>query len=94
LYLLLLIPRSEIWTLREKERKRLTSIETKCFSKIAGYKLFDYKMNEEILEELKVEPADDKLRRYKSNWLRHVKKHKNEQQDAKNNAEDRMDEDD
>jgi hypothetical protein len=51
-------------------------------------------MNEEILEELKVEPADDKLRRYKSNWLRHVKKHKNEQQDAKNNAEDRMDEDD
>jgi hypothetical protein len=24
------------------------------------------------LEEVKVEPADKKLRRYKSNWLRHV----------------------
>jgi len=27
--------------------------------------------NEEILGELKVEPVDEKLRRYKSNWLRH-----------------------
>jgi hypothetical protein len=24
------------------------------------------------LEELKVEPVDEKLRRYKSNWLKHV----------------------
>jgi hypothetical protein len=30
--------------------------------------------NEEILEELKVEPVDEKLRQYKFNWLRHVKK--------------------
>jgi len=29
--------------------------------------LFDNKRNEEILEELKVEPADDILKRYKSN---------------------------
>jgi len=29
-------------------------------------------MNEEVLEELKVEPVEEKLRRYKSNWLRHV----------------------
>jgi hypothetical protein len=29
-------------------------------------------MNEEILEELKAEPLDKKLRRYKSNWLQHV----------------------
>jgi hypothetical protein len=31
----------------------------------AGYTLFDNKRNEEILEELKVETADEKLRRYK-----------------------------
>jgi len=30
------------------------------------YRLFDDKGNEEILEELKVEPADGKLRRCKS----------------------------
>ena len=28
--------------------------------------------NEEILEELKVETAEEKLIRYKSNWLQHV----------------------
>jgi len=30
------------------------------------------KWNEEILEELKVEPVKENLRRYKSNWPRHV----------------------
>jgi hypothetical protein len=29
-------------------------------------------MNEEMLKDLNVEPADEKLRRYVSNWLRHV----------------------
>ena len=38
----------------------------------AGYTLFDHKSNEEIFEELKVEPADEKLVKFKSNWLRHV----------------------
>jgi hypothetical protein len=32
----------------------------------------DHKRNEEILEELKVEPVNEKLRRFKSNWLPHV----------------------
>jgi len=38
----------------------------------AGYILVYHKRNEEILEELKVEPVDEKSRRYKSNWLRHA----------------------
>jgi hypothetical protein len=42
------------------------------FRRTAGYTLFDHKRNEEILEELKVEPVDQKLRTYKSNWLQHV----------------------
>jgi hypothetical protein len=29
----------------------------------------DHERNEEILEGLKVEPIEEKLRRYKSNWL-------------------------
>jgi hypothetical protein len=36
---------------------------------MAGCTLFDHKRNEEGLEELKVEPVDEKQRRYKSNWL-------------------------
>jgi len=44
----------------------------KFSSRTAGYILFNHERNEEILEEIKVEPVDGKLRRCKSNWLRHV----------------------
>jgi hypothetical protein len=40
-------------------------MEIKFFRRTAGYSLLDHKRNEEILEELKVESADQKLRRYK-----------------------------
>jgi len=39
-----------------------------------GTPFFDHKRNEEILEEMKIEPVGEKLRRNKLNWLRHVKK--------------------
>jgi len=44
----------------------------KFFIRRAGYTPFDNERNEEILEELEVEPFDEKLRKLKSNWLRHV----------------------
>jgi hypothetical protein len=37
-----------------------------------GYAFSDDKRSEEILDEMKVEPVDEKRRRCKSNWLRHV----------------------
>jgi len=42
---------SEIWTLTNKDTKRLTSIERKFFRRTPEYTLFDHKRNEEILEE-------------------------------------------
>jgi hypothetical protein len=42
----------------------------KVFRRRIGYTIFGHKSNEEVLEELKEEPVDEKLRRYKSNWLR------------------------
>ena len=33
---------------------------------------FDHKSKEEILEDLKIESVEEKLRRYKSKWLRHI----------------------
>jgi len=51
-------------------KEQLTSTEIKFFRRI-GYTLLDHKRNE-LLEELKVQPVDKKLRRYKSNWLEHV----------------------
>jgi len=53
----------EIWTLREKDKKRLVSMEMNFCRRREGYKLADHKMNSEILEGLKVEPADEKKRR-------------------------------
>ena len=38
------------------------------------YTLFDRTRNEEILEEMKVEPIGEKLRRKKLDWLRHVER--------------------
>jgi hypothetical protein len=62
---------SEIGALRQKDKKRLTTMEMKFFRRTSGYMLSDHKRNE-ILEDLKMEPVDNKSRRYKLNWLRHV----------------------
>jgi hypothetical protein len=56
------------------------------FQKNSWYTLLDHRRNEEILEELEVEPVDVKLRRYKSTLLQHVTRINN-QLGAKNNAE-------
>jgi hypothetical protein len=50
----------------------LTSIEIIFCRRTARYTLFDYNKNEEILEALKVDPVDGKLRTQRSNLLRHV----------------------
>ena len=41
----------------------------KFFRRTAGYTLFYHKINEEILEKMKVEPVEEKLRKYKSIWV-------------------------
>jgi len=52
-------------------KEEQTSTEMKFFGRTIRYTLFDQKRNE-LLEELKVQPVDKKLRRYKSNWPQHV----------------------
>jgi hypothetical protein len=64
----ILLHENEIWTLQQKGKKRLRAIEITFFRR-TGYTIFDDKWNDKILEELKVEPADEKLRRYKFVWL-------------------------
>jgi hypothetical protein len=49
----------------------MTSIEMQFFRRTAGYILSHHKRNEEVLEEVKTEPVDEKLRQ-KLNWLRNV----------------------
>jgi hypothetical protein len=56
--------------------KRLTSIEIKLnfFRRTFGYALSGHQRNEGILEELKVEPGDEKPSIYKSNSLHVTRK--------------------
>jgi len=42
------------------------------FRRAAGCTRFDHGENGKMLEELKAEPVDEKRRRYKTDWLRHV----------------------
>jgi hypothetical protein len=47
----------------------LASLNKKFLKRAVRYTPFDHKRDEEILEDLKVEPVYEKQRRYKSNWL-------------------------
>jgi len=49
----------------------------KFMRRITGYSLLDHKKNEDILEELKVDPIENKLAQYKQKWLNHVSRMKN-----------------
>ena len=77
---------SEIWNLSKKDTKRLTSVQMKFFRRRAGYTLFDHKKNEEILEEMKVEPVNLKLRIIQIKLATTCNKDE-QQHDAKNSAE-------
>jgi hypothetical protein len=62
-------------------------MQMKFFQKNILYKLSDHKRNTDILEELKVEPVDEKLRKYKSNWIRHLTRTNSNMMPKKNNVE-------
>jgi hypothetical protein len=55
-YITQVLPRlldcNEIWILKRKNKKRLTSSKIKFFRITAEYTLFDHKRSEDILEEL------------------------------------------
>ena len=48
---------SEVWALRKKDKKRMISIGIKFFRRNTACTLFEHERNEEVLEELKVEPV-------------------------------------
>jgi len=63
------IPNSPLKTIKYIYKKTKVIIKFHC-NTISEW-------NEEILEELKVEPVDEKFRRYKSNWLQQVTRKNN-----------------
>jgi len=63
---------SEAWTLRKKDESRITANEMKFMRYTAGYTKWDHKHNEDVLEELQVEPVIEYIRSYQNNWLEHL----------------------
>jgi len=68
----IILHESEIWT--NKQRIKIIDIiwDEFFFSVEQRDTQFKKKKNNAILEELKAEPVDEKIRSYKSNWLRYV----------------------
>jgi hypothetical protein len=71
------------WTLRQKDKKRLTSIEMKFFRRTVGYTLFDHKRNIGRGES-RTSSRETKKTQFK---LATTSNKNEQQQDAKNNAE-------
>jgi hypothetical protein len=65
-----LIHGSEAWTIR----KRLQAAEMKFMRKTAGLTLWDHKSNEEVLNNLKVEPIFKFIQNYRANFKEHVER--------------------
>jgi hypothetical protein len=68
----ILLDGSKIWILEKRIKNNWHQLRWHFSEQSLGNTLHDHKRNEEILEDTKVEWVDEKLRRYKSNWLQHV----------------------
>jgi hypothetical protein len=66
--------RSEAWTIRKEDEKRLQAAEMKFMRKTAGLTLLDHKRNEDILKNLKIEPVSKFLQNYRANWKEHIER--------------------
>ena len=63
---------SENWTLTQKERKLIESVEMKFLRHVAGYKLIDRKRSEEIRQELNIFKILEKIDEFRNNWTHHL----------------------
>ncbi|KAJ4428831.1 hypothetical protein ANN_25824 [Periplaneta americana] len=65
---------SEAWTLRKKDESRITANEMKFMRYTAGYTKWDHKRNEDVMEELQLEPVINHVKHYRNNWINHLQR--------------------
>jgi hypothetical protein len=65
---------SEAWTLKERDKPRITAAEMKLMSKTAKYTWQDHKRNQDITEELKIQPVMENINNYKNKWIQYVRR--------------------
>ena len=63
---------SEAWTIRNRDKSRITASEMRFMRHTAGYTKWDHKRNEDILHELYIEPVLGYIHQYQNNLIQHV----------------------
>jgi hypothetical protein len=59
----------ETWAITEQNKYRVTSVEMKFVSRAAKYTWQGYKTNDDILSQLKINPAVKKSKNYTKKWV-------------------------
>jgi hypothetical protein len=72
LALTVLIYRSETWTIKARDARRISAAEMKYMRRTAGYTWTDDKTNLHIAKELEKATVLDKLLEYQLNWIQNV----------------------
>jgi hypothetical protein len=65
---------SENWTLTTSQRRRIEAAEMKLLRPLAGYTLYDHKINDYICRELQITGILDKVDEYRRNWSQHLQR--------------------
>ena len=66
--------RSENWTPRALQRRIIEAAEMKLLRPLAGYTLYDHKINDYLNRELRIIGILDKIDEYRQNWFRHLQR--------------------
>jgi hypothetical protein len=65
---------SECWTMRKRDTQTLQAAEMRFLRSVKGYTRLDKIRNEDIRKELGVFSINDRIRRYRRDWLEHVER--------------------
>jgi hypothetical protein len=60
---------SECWTLTKRQRSRLEAAEMRFLRSVAGYRLIDYRRNEDIREEIQLIDINSIIKDCQIKWL-------------------------
>jgi hypothetical protein len=65
---------SECWTMRKRDAQTLQAAEMRFLRSVKGCTRLDKIRNEDIRKELGMFSINDRIRRYRQDWLEHVEK--------------------
>ena len=64
----------KIGLLTVPKRRRIEAAEMKLLRPLAGYTLYDHKINDYIRHELQITGILDKMDEYRRNWFQHLQR--------------------